>query len=78
MWASFSVSCLFAVVLLYLPGCLFFGDLLLRKKILIAWAPFVSLAILAIFGRSTIICARTSQVLPFSHEGAFCWQSKYG
>ena len=51
MWASFSVSCLFAVALLYLPGCLFFGDLLLRKKILIAWAPFVSLAILAIFGQ---------------------------
>lgn len=51
MWASFFVSCLFAVVLLYLPGCLFFGDLLLRKKILIAWAPFVSLAILAISGQ---------------------------
>lgn len=51
MWASFSASCLFVVVLLYLPGCLFLGDLLLRKKILIAWAPFVSLAILAISGQ---------------------------
>ena len=51
MWASFSVSCLFAVVLLYLPGCLFFGGLLIKRKLLIAWAPFVSLAILVVSGQ---------------------------
>lgn len=50
MWASFALSCLAVAVLLYLPGCLAFGRHVLERKILIAWAPFVSLLLICIIG----------------------------
>lgn len=50
MWASFIISCIAAAALLYLPGCLAFGGFIRERKILIAWAPFVSLLIVCLFG----------------------------
>lgn len=50
MWANYVVTCFFAVILLYLPGCLVFGDLIAKRRTLIAWAPFVSLFLVASIG----------------------------
>lgn len=50
MWVNFAISCLFLVFLLYVPGCLVFGKAAADRKILIAWAPIVSLFLICLVG----------------------------
>ena len=50
MWTNFVAACLFAVVLLYLPGCLVLGSSIVKSKVSFAWAPFISLSLLVVLG----------------------------
>ena len=52
MWINFFAACLLAIFLMYVPGCLAFGESLAKKKTLLAWAPFISLFLLFAFGEA--------------------------
>ncbi len=81
MWLNFFITCLLAVFLMFAPGCLAFGGSLVKKKTLLAWAPFVSLFMLFVFGEAfyiahvqvsglALICASTVTGLAI---GAIGW-----